>query len=50
MMEQKEKKSRFHRKKKKDEELLRIEELEKLLADTGGNVDPALAAQLLAQA
>ncbi|MDY3224501.1 MAG: hypothetical protein SOW84_01325 [Candidatus Faecousia sp.] len=40
MMEQKEKKSRFHRKKKKDEELLRIEELEKLLADTGGNVDP----------
>ena len=41
MIEEKEKKSLFRRKKKrKDEEMLRIEELEKLMADTGGEVDP----------
>lgn len=36
----KEKKPRFHRKRKRDEELLRIEELEKRLEQTGGEVDP----------
>ena len=40
MIEEKEKKSRFRRKKKKAHEMLRIEELEKLMADTGGEVDP----------
>ena len=40
MIEEKEKKSLFRRKKKQDDQILRIEELEKLLADTGGEVDP----------
>ena len=40
MIEEKEKKSLFRRKKKKTEEMLRIEQLEKLMAETGGDVDP----------
>ena len=40
MIEEKEKKSLFRRKKKKSEEILRIEELERLMAETGGEVDP----------
>ena len=40
MIEEKEKKSLFRRKKKKTEAMLRIEELEKLMAETGGEVDP----------
>lgn len=40
MIEEKEKKSLFRRKKKKTEAMLRIEELEKLMAENGGDVDP----------
>lgn len=39
MIEEKEKKPLFRRK-RKAEEVIRIEELEKLMADTGGQVDP----------